>query len=285
MQAFEDVKASFRLWTKNVMAFIITMIGVALLLGIILLICGAAVAVILAITTGTDVIAELISLVQFWYPLLHGNIEIALTSGFLGITLPIIIVYSWIFGSIYKLCDDVTAGRMPTIGGPFSFLRENILTMLLAGVLLGFVSIGPTLAISLLFGQSIAGPWDWIFGIFSASWYFIVIGLTSMFIPAIIDGHGLGHAFRRSLAIVKRNHHRVFGAEFIFLIVLTIMFGPLPIYSVVNHAFNPSTDVIAASILALAALGVFITGFLILPWFYITMTKIYNECKNSDEPC
>lgn len=281
MQPLDDVKTAFKHWTKNVMAFIITMIGAALILGIILVVLAIPVAFILAFSSSTDLIQQLISLAQFWYPILHGNIEIVLNTDFLIILLPIIMVYSWIFGSIYRLCNDVVNSRTPTVGGPFIWLRENPLVSLGSGVILGGLSIGPILLLSIILGSPIVYPLDWAFGIITSVWYFLIIGITGAFIPALIDDNGIIQALKKSVVLFKNKTRRILGIEFVFLIMFGIMFGPLPVYSVISGSFDPSTDIMAAFILSVSALGLFIMGFVLLPVFYLTMTRLYEECKNS----
>ncbi len=281
MQPLQDVRIAFKQWTKNVMAFIITMIGVSLILGIVLLLVSFPIALILAIQTSGDVIQQLIALMQFWYPILHGNIEVVLTTNFLIILLPIIIVYTWIFGSIYHLCSSVVTFKTPTIGGPFMWLRSNALVLFIGGLILGILSVGPVLLSSIIIGYPIDYPLNWLFGITASIWYFVIIGITATFIPGLVDGLEIVQSLKKSLMIFIKNFKRVLGVEFLFLIMLGILFGPLPLYSVLHGSFEPSMDIVAALILSLSALGLFIMGFLILPMFYLAMTRLYEECKES----
>lgn len=283
MQALDDVKTAFRLWKENFMLFVLTMIGIAVIFGIVILLIAIPTAILLSLVYGGDVVGILVILATFWIPILEGNIEVVITWTFLLIILAVIIVYTWIFGAVYGVSKEIVLGKKLSISSAFKLLRRKLIVLLLTGILLGIIAIGPTLFISAGFYNGVnfdvLFPYDWILGIFSCFWYFLAIGLTALFVPAIVDDMSIGAGLKHSLKLFKRFPLRILSVEFIFLIPMALLFGPLPSYAVANQAFNPTIDIIASITLAFAALGVFILGLVLLPVFYLTMTKIYQDLK------
>ncbi|MHA1962411.1 MAG: hypothetical protein ACW99U_19580, partial [Candidatus Thorarchaeota archaeon] len=164
------------------------------------------------------------------------------------------------------------------------WFKSRILGLLGTGVLLGLIAIGPSLSIAAsLSMQGVIGipfPFDWAFGLFSFGWFFIVICFSSLQVPALLDGAGVFSAIRESANLVRANLSRILSVHIIYFLLLAVLFGPLPIYSVMTNSFDAASDAVAAAILSWSALGLFVLAFLLLPSLYITMTRIYRELKS-----
>ncbi|UCE10667.1 MAG: hypothetical protein JSW61_01685 [Candidatus Thorarchaeota archaeon] len=283
MQALSDIKNGFYNLKRTYLGIVLSMVMAIALFVVVLLLAALPASVILLLVAGGDFFGQILSLVLFWEPLLRGNVEIVISSGFLSVLLPIVLVYIWTFGAMYGVSKEIVDSNAVRVTSFIHWFRSHILGLLGTGVLLALIAIGPPLSIAA--GLSMQGvtaipfPADWVFGLLSFAWFFIVICFSSMQVPALMDGLGVFAALRESANLVRANLSRVFSVHLLYFLVLVLLFGPLPIYSVITNSFDAASDAVAAAILSWSAFGLFILGFALLPSLYITMTTIYRDLK------
>ncbi|MHA2423875.1 MAG: hypothetical protein ACXAEF_03755 [Candidatus Thorarchaeota archaeon] len=274
----EDLKVSFKFASKNVINFLLAMIGVAIVSGIIL---GAIAAVILPLIFISGSLDAFMQYMIVWietYQTFPG--VIALLSIFILVS-PLLAPFLVAFGALYGMGREIVESEGTTAEGVFSWYSKKFLSLGGAGLLQFFIIITPIAIVAGLlapygfltgFGSDQLGLASVVLGILLVYLGFMS-GFLSMMFPAVIDGHSVIASLKISLRLSTKYFDRVFSNWFAYLGIFGAIMIPIVVPTVL--AFP------AVNFQAMAWLGVYgslmglFTILIFMPAIVIGMSRIY----------
>ncbi|MHA1906254.1 MAG: hypothetical protein ACW98Y_03090, partial [Candidatus Thorarchaeota archaeon] len=280
----EDIKVSFKFASKNIINFLLAMIGVLIVSGILLAAIAVVVIPFLFISGGFNAFIQNIAVWIETYQTFPGVIAI------LGIFLllsPLLAPFIVAFGALYGMGREIVESEGTTAEGVFSWYSKKFLSLGGAGMLQFFIIVTPVAVVAAAlapygimtgFGPEQLGLASAVLGILLIYLGFMS-GLLSMMFPAVIDGHSVIDSLKISLRLSTKYFDRVFSNWFAFLGIIGALLAPMLISAMISipgAIILPGSDI---GILAwLAVYGVFAFFFIILmavPAMVIGMSRIY----------
>lgn len=285
----DDLKVSFKFAVKNLISFILGMIGILIVSIIVLAIVAILVVAAIFLTGGFEAFVAAIVAWSETAETMQGATAFIMI--FLIVT-PIIAPLMVAVGALFGMAREIVESEGTSAEGVFAWYSKKFFSLAGAGILLFLIVIVPLATVSLLIGPfSISGGDIWMSGLLFAVvaiYTGIVSGFLSLTFPAVIDGQSAFQAIRTSLRLSTRYFDRVFSVWFSFLGIALVTSLPLII---------PPLLALPGGIGELAALasysgyGVLVTLFdlfVLLPAIAIGMSRVYlilvsENLSDSDE--
>ncbi len=263
----KDIKTSLILAKRNILSFILAMLG----LSVLLIVAIVAVALPLGLTIGYvgGSSAELTwASPSLWIIVILG----------MSIAILIFTLFLFVFGGIYGMAMEIIEEGKSHAEKPFSTMKQRFVPIFISSLLITLILLGIPLviggAISVAYGGNLPQPIQWIQGIILLAWIFIIGGLLSTVFPCIADGKGVKEAFSGSFKKAKNQPGRIFSAMAIFLAIWIV-----PWLSIVLWGIFSANDASGIWIAIYAPLLCVFLIFFILPAQILTFTRIYSDLE------
>ncbi|MHA2208553.1 MAG: hypothetical protein ACXABV_05235 [Candidatus Thorarchaeota archaeon] len=231
----EDLKVSFKFAFKNIISFLLGMIGVLIVTGIVMGVVFGIIAIPLLIYYGG--FAGFVALFE--------NLGIALSSAFTAGGLPnpagilflilgITIIASPMFtavGALFGMGREIVESAGTSAEGVFTWYRKKFFSLAGGGIVLFLFVLAPIFlvwwAFSSVFGLTITGIPAAVLTTISGFWIVFSLGLLSMLFPAIIDNLSVVQATKTSIRMSLKYFDRVFSLWLALLGILGALLVPL----------------------------------------------------------
>ncbi len=222
---FNDMRYGLKVARKNVVSFVLAVIGLAIVLALVTM--TAMAAVILA-TWGTWPLP--------WYmwgnlmgpTWMMQNIVWLYPLGITVLTLFSTLVIALI-GGLFGLMREAVIKGSTHAEIALSYLRHRGSTLLGAGFILTIVIVLPQVLVwsmvTLAMGSTVPTT-SAILAVFSYLWSFLTLGLMSMVLPSAVRGTGLCEAVRESIKIARSRPERVYGLWSVVVVGLILSYLP-----------------------------------------------------------
>ncbi|MHA2033694.1 MAG: hypothetical protein DRO93_13765 [Candidatus Thorarchaeota archaeon] len=275
----EDLKVGFGLAAKNIISFVLAMVGVLIVAGLLLaVIVICMIAVILIAAGGTPGIIQLFITLSIQWNASAGVIVIGTA---LLVVLPVLLPFFVAGGAIFGMGREVIESNGTTVEGVFVWYKSKFVPLALGGIIAFLIEIGPPALLSLVLASTSAGvvvdgPLV-VLSVFSAVWWLLTSGMLSMLFPAIIDGHSVIEALRVSIRLATKYVDRVLSTWLALVIMAALLASPLLLLSL---PFGPFFHPLGAGSYAVLFGIVFV--FLLVPAASITLNRVYLILSGED---
>lgn len=280
----DDMKASFKLASNNVLSYFLAHLGMAVFLILMLAIVAVPILAMVFWAGPANIAAWGLSL-STWST---ANIFAAGTVAVTLVLMPLMALLFLVYGSIYGISKEVVEKGTTSAESAFSWLRHNFITFAGAGVILSLIIVVPQLlvaaTVAYFSGYVITGWTNVGLSVFVFAYSFVTLGLTSMVMPAIVNGKGIQEAVVESFKLATERFDRIFGLLTAIVLLGLLTFAPMLI-SVVAVALGASMTLVGPWVLG-GALWVTVAGLLwfllLLPMTIIAFTRVYHDLTGGE---
>ena len=281
----DDLKASFKLAVKNILSFLLGMIGVIIVT--VLLIAAVAIAVVPVVILFLGIEGMINAITQL-APLMEtqsGAAAIIFGVGMLVI-LPFLIPFFVSVGALFGMGREIAESEGTTAEGVFSWYSRKFFSFVGGGLIIFLISIFPLallmLALIPVHGGSPVGPFAWVLPVGAFIWLTVSLGMLSMTYPAIVDGYSPIQATKISLRMGWIYFDRVFSTFLAFIGIITLLYAPVVIGAFLSLSLGtepPGPLVLISSYTTIVSL---FSGLIVLPAFVISLNRVYMILSGED---
>ncbi len=284
----EDLKISFRFALKNVISYVLAIIGVFIVAGLLLIIVAAIVFIPLLFVMGFENM-----IVWFGTFNLLGTAEVAtLALGILLVALPFITPFFVAAGALFGMSREIVESEGTTAEGVFQWFKRKFFPLAGGGLVMFLIIAGPVFLVSFgavaLFGDQVlsiafissATTLSPILSGLGVIWFILSTGFLTMLFPAIIDGYSVVEATKKSFRMSIDYFDRVIGFWIAFVLILVALIAPL-LLVVLVIPLNFGLGITAVAIYSVP-MGIFL-AFVALPALSIGLTRVYMILTADDE--
>jgi hypothetical protein len=286
----DDLKISIKFALRNVISYVLAIIGVFLVTIILIAIVAAFVFVPMVMSSG-GLEAFTIWAESFNEWSTAGGLTIA--TGIFLIALPFVAPFFVATGALFGMAREIVESEGTSAEGVFTWYKKKFFSLAGGGIMLFLFILGPVMLVILgsvfLFGEQILNVA--FIGIGSTTtmnplisglgviWFVLSTGLMTMLFPAIIDGYSVIEATKRSIRMGIQYFDRVFGAWISYILVILALIVPLIIVPFTLDSFEPALILMAVYAIPMAL----ILAFVLLPAVSIGFTRVYMILTAEDE--
>ena len=288
----DDLKISIRFALRNVISYVLAIIGVFLVTVILIGIVAAFVFIPIVISPqGFQTFTIWAESLEGWFA--AGGVEIA--TGIFLIALPFVAPFFVASGALFGMAREIVESEGTSAEGVFTWYRKKFFSLAGGGVVLFLFILGPVMLVILgavaLFGEQILnvafigiGSSNLMNPLISALgviWFVLSTGLMIMLFPAIIDGHSVVEATKKSIRMGIQYFDRVFGTWLSYILLIVALVSPLFLMAIPFFWESP--------MLAMVPLGIYAVimflflAFVLLPALSIGLTRVYMILTADDE--
>ncbi|TXT55387.1 MAG: membrane protein of unknown function [Candidatus Thorarchaeota archaeon] len=277
------IKTSFQVWKDNFLKFVIAEIPMAIVIGIVFSLFSLVVAMgIVIINPSITFVDAFMDYLTSWWPILtQGDITLLLPSLIISIIVPLYAIGVWFVFPIYGLVRSILFESTDFPIKPFDWLKRGKERYLITGIVLSLLSLAPgsitVVILTEIVGRPVVYPLDWIIGFIGLAIFFVMMGLLMMYVPSVVSGKGAIEGLVNSFNLVKSNIKEVFLMWLFYLFMLIVWFIPIVLHVFFFGFVTPGTDPFQSFLVAIAGLGAFFDGFVVLPMMIVGMTHLYDE--------
>ena len=286
----EDLKVSYKFATKNVISYILAIIGVFIAAGILLVVVAAIVFVpFLFAMGGIDAFTIWAESFGAW----SGTEGVTIVTGIFLFALPFIAPIFVATGALFGVSREIVESEGTTAEGVFVWFKRKFFSLAGGGIMLFLFIMGPIILISVgavfLFGDQVLnivfigfGSANTLNPLLSALllvWITISSGLMTMLFPAIIDGHSVIEATKKSIRMGIDYFDRVFGVWLANIGIILLVLVPVVITPFTMGIGSPGLMIMAVYAVPMAL----ILAFVALPALSICLTRVYMILSADDE--
>ncbi|MFW9841100.1 MAG: hypothetical protein ACFFES_09405 [Candidatus Thorarchaeota archaeon] len=286
----EDLKISFRFAIKNIISYVLAIIGVFIVAGLLLLVVAAAVFIPIVLIMGFGNMV-----VWFESFALLGTAQGAtIALGIFLFALPFITPFFVASGALFGMSREIVESEGTTAEGVFQWFKKKFFSLAGGGIVMFLIIAGPVFLISFgavaVFGDQVlnfaflsAGSTSFLSPVLAGLgviWFVLSTGSLTMLFPAIIDGYSVVEATKKSFRMSIDYFDRVIGFWIAFVLLLVALIAPM---IVAIFAFPPTFG------LGMAAMGIYAIPmaiffvFVALPALSIGLTRVYMILTADDE--
>ena len=278
----EDLKISYKFAVKNVISYILAIIGVFIAAGILLVVVAAIVFVpFLFAIVGIENFTIWAESFGAW----STTEGVTIVAGIFLFALPFIAPIFVAIGALFGVSREIVESEGTTAEGVFVWFKRKFFSLAGGGIMLFLFIMGPIILVSfgavLLFGDQVLniafigiGSANTLNPLLSALllvWITISSGLMTMLFPAIIDGHPVFEATKRSIRMGIDYFDRVFGVWLANLGVILLLLVPVMVVPFTMGFGGPAMIGMAIYAVPMALISVFVA----LPAVSICLTRVY----------
>lgn len=274
----EDLKVSFKFAVRNILSFLLGMIGVIIVTLVVMLIGFAVVSIPLLFAMGgpQGFVAFFESLGVLMEAIFVAQPDpAAATLGILAIML-LVTPFFVAIGVVFGMGREIVESAGTSAEGVFVWYRKKFFSLAGGGIVM-FVIIGLPLFLVygglFLAGYVLTGLPSAVLASLSAFWIMLSSGMMTMVFPAIIDNYSVLDATRQSIRLTMKYFDRVFSTWFTFILIIIVMFAPLGLGIAAFAMPSLGADFIFFAIYAVIA-G-FILVLIVLPALVIALSRLY----------
>ena len=286
----EDLKISFKFAFKNVISYVLAIIGVFIVAGLLLIIVAAIVFVPLVFSIGFGNLTV-------WFEsfnVLSTSEGVSLALGIFLIALPFITPFFVAIGALFGMSREIVESEGTSAEGVFQWFKRKFFSLAGGGFMMFLIVAGPVFLVSFgavaLFGNQVlniafvstltASTINPVVAGLAVIWFVLSTGFMTMLFPAIIDGYPVIEATKKSIRMGIDYFDRIFGLWVAFILVLFAFILPIIIPLTV---FGPGFGLgIAATAIYAIPMAIFF-AFVALPALSIALTRVYMILTADDE--
>jgi len=280
----DDMKTSLKLAYHNMLSYFLAHLGMAVFLVLMIAIVAVPIlAVVLA--AGPTTLAAWSASISTWST---ANIFATGTLAVTFIVLPLMALLFLVYGSIYGISKEVVEKGTTSAESAFSWLRHNFITFAGAGVILTLLVIVPQLLVAATvayFSGYVVTGWTSIgLSAFVFAYTFVTLGLTSMVMPAIVNGKGVQEAVVGSFKLAIERFDRIFGLLTAIVLLGLLTFAPI-LVGAAAVALGVSVTLVGPWFIAAgiwAAVAALFWILLLLPMTIIAFTRVYHDLTGGE---
>lgn len=288
---YEDLKISFKFAFKNIISYLLGIIGVLIVSGILLVLVAIVIFVPAIFLSGG--FESFVAMFEAF----GASFAEPGTTVMVGLVLllsPLIAPFLVAIGALFGMGREIVESEGTTASGVLTWYRRKFFSLAGAGIILFFVMIGPLLLV-LLLGALIYGDAFFSFALFTTMasnplmsvgmalitvWLVLSTGLLSMIFPAVIDGLSVIEATKRSVRMSIKYFDRIFGYWIAFLLTIVALVSPM----IVGAYFASPTNLLAMGLIAAYGIPVgIIIAFIAVPAMSIGLTRLYMILTSNDD--
>ena len=286
----DDLKISIRFALKNVITYVLAIIGVAIVTFLLIAIVAAFIFVPIFLSPqGIQVFMAWADSLAEW----NAASGATIATGIFLIALPFVAPFFVATGALFGMSREIVESEGTSAEGVFTWYKKKFFSLAGGGIMLFLFILGPIMLVTLisvaLFGDQILnlaffGPSSAMNPFISALgviWLLLSTGIMTMLFPAIIDGYSVIEATKKSIRMSIQYFDRVFGAWLSYVILLVILVSPLFIMAIPSLWTGFDVIMILISIYAVI-MGLF-AALVILPGMSIGLTRVYMILTADDE--
>jgi hypothetical protein len=281
----EDLKISFRFAKKNVISFLLGILGVLIVSGLLIIVVVAIVFIPTVFIVGIDNINAFFESFSSIETIGLANVAI----GSILFLLPFIAPFMVAIGALFGMGREIVESEGTSAEGVFTWYKKKFFSLAGGGMVLFLVIVGPVM-LALLVGITVYGdPLLSIAEISSGStnfanpvgfsllliWFAISTGLLSMLFPSLIDGYSVFESVKRSVRMSIKYFDRVFGVWIALLVILAALILPFMLSPYVTNISGPVMYLAIALLAIFSIPAIIILVFLYVPALTIAMTRTY----------
>lgn len=279
----EDLKISFKFAVKNIISYILAIIGVLIVSGILLVLVAVMIFVPAIFVSGG--FESFVAIMEAFAISLSAP-GTTVVVGLVLILSPLIAPFLVAIGALFGMGREIVESEGTTASGVLTWYRRKFFPLAGAGIILFFVVIGPLL-LTLLFGALIYGEAFFNFALFTTLaynpvlsmamalltiWLVFSTGLFSMVFPAVIDGLSVIEATKRSVRMSVKYFDRIFGFWIGYLLVIVALVTPV----IIGGLLTGPMAIGAMALMAGYAVPMgLIIAFVAVPAMSIGLTRLY----------
>ncbi|MFX1482207.1 MAG: hypothetical protein ACFFCP_03355 [Promethearchaeota archaeon] len=278
----DDLKISFKFALKNVISYVLAIIGVFIVAGLLLVVVAAIVFVPLVLIMGFENMAA-------WFnsfALLGVPEGAPIVLGLFLFVLPFLTPFFVATGALFGMSREIVESEGTTAEGVFQWFKRKFFQLAGGGLVLFLIIAGPIFLIAFgavaVFGDQVlnfalisTGTMTTINPIITGLgvvWFVLTTGLLTMLFPAIIDGYSVFEATKKSVRMCIHYFDRVMGFWIAFILLLLALVAP--ILGLV-FAFGPGSMVGMTAMAIYAIPMAIFFAFVALPALSIGLTRVY----------
>lgn len=269
---------SFKFAVKNILSFLLGMIGVLIVTVIVMMIGFAIVSIPLFFAVGgpEGFVAFFESLGVVMEAVFVSQPDPAAAS--LGIFAILLLVTPFFvaIGVVFGMGREIVESAGTSAEGVFVWYRKKFFSLAGGGIAI-FAVIGLPLilvyGILFLAGYVVTGLPGAVLTALSAFWIMLSSGMMTMVFPAIIDNYSVLDATRQSIRLSWKYFDRVYSTWFTFILIIIFMFAPLGIGIAAFMQPTLGVELMAAAIYAVIA--AFVLILIVLPALVIALSRLY----------
>ncbi len=273
----EDVKVSFKFAVKNILSFILAMIGVAIVTVILILVVAAIIVPIFIAVLGFPGMIELFTQWAVTFETATGLAIVGMSILFIT---PFAAPFMASFGALFGMAREIVESEGTHASGVFTWYKNKFLSLLGGGVIQFLVAILPiavVVAIVAPFSISFTTT-DLYHGIaflvVIIVYWTIAMGALSMIFPAIIDGNSVIDSLKISITYSKNYFDRVYSVWIAFIGIIVALL--IPIIAAPMNLFMTGTNFIPGAAWGLyTAITMIMMIIVVFPAMVIGMSRIY----------
>ncbi|MGD9381393.1 MAG: hypothetical protein PVI03_03020 [Candidatus Thorarchaeota archaeon] len=274
----DDLKVGFKFAVKNILSFLLGMIGVLIVTLVVMMIGFAIVSIPLLFAVGgpEGFVTFFDSLGVILESIFVAQPDPAAAS--LGILVILLLLTPFIvaIGVVFGMGREIVESAGTSAEGVFVWYRKKFFSLAGGGIVM-FIIIGlPLLLVYgslFLAGYVATGPLGAVLASLSAIWIMLSSGMMTMVFPAIIDNYSVIDATRQSIRLSIRYFDRVFSTWFAFILIIVLMFAPIGIGMAAFAVPSFGIDFMATGIYAVIA--AFVLVLIVLPALVIALSRLY----------
>ncbi|MFW9981292.1 MAG: hypothetical protein ACFFE3_05165 [Candidatus Thorarchaeota archaeon] len=286
----EDLKISFKFAVKNVISYVLAIIGVFIVAGLLLIVVAALVFIPILFLMGFENMV-------IWFEsfnLLGTSEGATLALGIFLFALPFVSPFFVATGALFGMSREIVESEGTTAEGVFQWFKRKFFSLAGGGLVMFLIIAGPIFLVVFggvaLFGDEIlniafistgsASTLSPILSGLGIIWFVLTTGFLTMLFPAIIDGYSVVEATKKSFRMSIDYFDRVFGFWIAFLLLLVALIVPI---IVAMFAVPPSMGLGIAAIAIYAIPMAIFFAFVALPALSIGLTRVYMILTADDE--
>ncbi len=291
----EDLKVSFKFATKNVLTYLLALIGVVIVSLLLIVVVAAMIFIPLFFIVG-GFEGFTLFFESFGSSITPGGVTTIALGSFL-FALPFIAPICVAIGAMFGIGREIVESEGARAEGVFTWYKKEFFSLAGGGLILFLVVLGPVM-LGLLAGTAIlgedflslafisSGPTtainSMLFALF-AIWIVFSVGMLSMIFPSIIDGYSVFESTKRSIRMSIRYFDRVFGVWIAFILVLVVLIAPIFVMPFAFDTVNPTITPLGGLLMVYMIPAGIILLFLYMPALSIGLTRIYMILTADDD--
>lgn len=286
----DDLKISIRFALKNVISYVLAIIGVVIVTVLLIALVAAFVFVPIFLSPqGFQVFTAWADSLAEW----NAASGATIATGIFLIALPFVAPFFVAIGALFGMSREIVESEGTSAEGVFTWYKKKFFSLAGGGIMLFLFILGPIMLVILasvaLFGDQILniaffGPSSTMNPFISALgmiWLLLSTGMMTMLFPAIIDGYSVIDATKKSVRMSIQYFDRVFGVWLSYIIILTALILPLFIMAIPGLWIGFNAIMISIAIYAVI-MGFFL-ALIFLPGMSIGLTRVYMILTADDE--
>ena len=288
----DDLKISIRFALKNVISYVLAIIGVFLVTIILIAVVAAFVFIPILLSP------ESLQAFTVWAESLDGWFSAGgatVATGIFLIALPFVAPFFVASGALFGMAREIVESEGTSAEGVFTWYKKKFFSLAGGGIMLFLFILGPVMLVILggvaLFGDEIlnvafigtgtTSAMNPLISALGVIWVVLSTGLMTMLFPAIIDGFSVVEATKKSIRMGIQYFDRVLGVWLSYILLILALVAPLFILAV--------PFMWDAAFLAMVPLGIYAVvmflflAFVLFPAVSIGLTRVYMILTADDE--